>query len=155
MRRPASGRATRRFGCFDVRSGLAPSAEKRFALSSFASPKQRVYKKTRSLPGHLRIPPFGRADPKRLADRDCIRCYALFETQYTFNNRVRRRFSGLPKASEASEGMRRWPGNERAVSSARCLGLAEPDGAKRTSGEGASPTRTSKHPKNRSSERTM
>ncbi|HEY3422867.1 MAG TPA: hypothetical protein VGK13_06875 [Methanocellaceae archaeon] len=27
--------------------------------------------------------------------------------------------------SKASEGMRRWPGNERAVSSARCLGLAK------------------------------
>jgi hypothetical protein len=40
--------------------------------------------------------------------------------------------------SEASAGMRRWPGNERAVLSARCLGLAEPDGATRTSGEGAS-----------------
>jgi hypothetical protein len=34
--------------------------------------------------------------------------------------------------------MWRWPGNERAVLSARCLGIVEPNGAKRTSGEGAS-----------------
>ena len=44
------------------------------------------------------------------------------------NCRVRRRFFGFARPKGE---MRRWPGNERAVSSARCLGLAEP--SKRTS----------------------
>ena len=63
--RPLAG-LLRFFGRFDVRAGLAPSPDVRFAPSGSASPKQRADKTARLLPGHLRIPPFGRANPKNL-----------------------------------------------------------------------------------------
>ena len=46
----------RLFGCYDAGAGLAPSAERRFALSASASPKRRGHKRPRPLPRHLRIP---------------------------------------------------------------------------------------------------
>ena len=47
-------------------------------------------------------------------------------------------FSGLPGATQGSGGMRRYRGNERAVSSARCLALAEAKSSLRDLAEGAS-----------------
>ncbi len=70
--------ATRLFGCFDAGAGLAPSAERRFALSASASPKQRADKTARSLPRHLRIglrPTDARkASPTAIVDMFCWNC---------------------------------------------------------------------------------